>query len=628
MSVHGHVSNARRISSRFRFRRAPFFAPLRLCVRISDLSNTRHVQMRAALIAALLLMTGVVQAQTPTAAPPASKGGPAQPSLYKAEPGPYAVEHRDVTWRDEARKRDVPVRIYTPERAGTNDASAARLPVIVFSHGLGGSREGYAYFAEHMAGYGYIVILPSHAGSDRAALRDWIRDQRDRAGDQAGEEGRREERRAGAGWLRAGISDPDNLRNRPRDVSFIIDQLGNDEQLAAAADMDRIGVAGHSFGAYTMMAVAGMLVDLPEGNDASFRDARVKAAVAMSPQGAGTMGVDEDAWANVAVPVLFLTGTRDYGSGGRAAAWRREAFDHMQGAGDAYLAILQDATHSTFSGRVRARDDGGDRPTEAERAGHARLILALSTAFFDAYLREDEAARDWLRTYAAATHEECAAAFRPAGAAALEPAAADGAGAELTVTIDASAAPDLQTWGDKAGELCRTWYPIIAAELASDGFTPPAAVTIRFRESMRVPAATGGGTIHVNAAYVQRHMDDLGMIVHELTHLVQAYPNHPKRTPGWIVEGIADYVRFYKYEPGADHSRIDPERSNYDDSYRTTARFLDYLVRTRDPNVVSKLNAAARAGECDEAKAAEIFGADPAELWRQFLAAEVAEPDS
>jgi hypothetical protein len=69
------------------------------------------------------------------------------------------------------------------------------------------------------------------------------------------------------------------------------------------------------------------------------------------------------------------------------------------------------------------------------------------------------------------------------------------------------------------------------------------------------------------------------MMVRELTDVVQSYPNRGKRAPEWLVEGIADYIKSYKYKRGACHSRIDPVKATYHDSYRTSGPFLDYLVR-------------------------------------------------
>ncbi|MGH7133730.1 MAG: alpha/beta fold hydrolase [Phycisphaerales bacterium] len=550
------------------------------------------------------------QAEAP-AAPPAAPASPAPVVDARAKPGSLPVKVVDENWRDEARKRDVPVRIYMP--GPVEQDKSRRYPVIVFSHGLWGSRQMYSYFGEHMASHGYIVVTPSHPGSDTASLM-----KAGGGGEKPNNEG---------GMLKAAISDPENLKNRPKDVSFVIDEIARHAKLKDVADLTRVGVAGHSFGAYTAMAAGGMTVDLPEAKGTSFRDERVKAVLPMSPEGPGTMGITDSSWDALAVPVLFLTGTKDYGEGQRPAEWRRAGFEHVQGV-DAYLVTLAGAGHMTFgmggekdadspTGALRERIRerlaervgtglGGAGSTAAEQQHHTEMIKALSLAFFDAYLRGDAEAKKWLAAYSMAKHSDCVAEFRP--------------GVMVKITVDASEAPDLKEWGEKSKAICEKWYPLLLQALPSEGFVPRSEVAIVFKPEMRVPAATGGGTISVNAAYVRQHKDDYGMMVHELTHVVQAYPNRPRRAPGWLVEGVADYTRFYLYEPGADRSRINPEKASYRDSYRTTARFLDYLVRTHDPEIVKKLNASMRAGECDEAKFKEIVGADVDELWKAFLA--------
>lgn len=315
--------------------------------------------------------------------------------LYKATSGPFSVKTIDEDWHDQARKRDVPVRIYLPRLKEPGDVPAGRKhPVIVFSHGLGGSRNGYAYFGEHMASHGYLVIMPTHAGSDTAARRGNRQPIQPATGP--------------AGRFFDALDDPENLKNRPRDISFVIDQLSVNPKLAPIADLARVGVAGHSFGAYTAMAIAGMQVDLPGAQDQSFRDGRVKAALPMSPQGPGTMGIDRNAWDKVETPVLFLTGTKDYGQGARPAAWRRTPFEHVNGV-DKYLITLTDATHMTFGNPtgilIRA-----DAKTKAR---HAELIRSLSTAFFDASLNDDPEATAWIRRFFATVHQDCTAEFKP-----------------------------------------------------------------------------------------------------------------------------------------------------------------------------------------------------------------------
>lgn len=200
------------------------------------------------------------------------------------------------------------------------------------------------------------------------------------------------------------------------------------------------------------------------------------------------------------------------------------------------------------------------------------------------------------------------------------PAQSAAKGTDVVITVDSSEAEDLTEWVEKARGICVEWYPKVCALLDSEGFEPAKTVKIVLKKKMNVPAATGGGVISVNADYVRHHTDDLGMMVHELTHVVQAY-RHVEGGMGWMTEGIADYVRFYKYEPGADHSKINPKKASYRDSYRTTAAFLAFVAERHDPNVVTKLNAAMRAGGCDEAKVKEIMGAEPGALWKEFVAA-------
>jgi hypothetical protein len=209
------------------------------------------------------------------------------------------------------------------------------------------------------------------------------------------------------------------------------------------------------------------------------------------------------------------------------------------------------------------------------------------------------------------------AAGKPSAAAA--PVVADAPGA-VAITVDCSEAPDLKEWGEKAKAVCEAWYPKIAEELRSEGFTPRGTVAIVFKPTMRVPAATGGGTIGVNAEYVRGHRDDLGMMVHELTHVVQAYPGQ-KADLGWLTEGIADYVRFWKYEPQVRQRKIDPEKASYKNGYRTTAAFLGWLVKAKDAAIVNKLNAKLRAGGADEGVFKDLLGKSVDELWKEFVAA-------
>jgi hypothetical protein len=201
----------------------------------------------------------------------------------------------------------------------------------------------------------------------------------------------------------------------------------------------------------------------------------------------------------------------------------------------------------------------------------------------------------------------------------------DAANGKYHFTIDTTIAPDLTEWADKElRPVVQEWYPKLVELLPSDGFSPRTNVTIRFRDNMGgTPASAGGGFINCNAGWFQRELkrEARGSVVHEMVHVVQSYsgrrgnPN-AKRMPGWLVEGIPDYIRWFIYEPqtkGAEITQRNLARAKYDASYRVTGNFLNWVTEKYDTNIVRKLNAAGRAGKYDE------------EIWKQSTGKTVEE---
>ena len=189
----------------------------------------------------------------------------------------------------------------------------------------------------------------------------------------------------------------------------------------------------------------------------------------------------------------------------------------------------------------------------------------------------------------------------------------------VTVTTDFSEAPELKDWAGKARALCETWYPKVEKFLATEGFTPPRKVELVFKKDMDGVAGTSGTKIEISARYVTDHPDDFGMVIHELTHVVQSYP---KYEPGWLVEGVADYVRCWRFEPKAPRPKIDTQgKASYRDGYKTAAAFLAWLDDDHE-GTIKKLNKALRAGECGEATFKELTGKDLNALWGEFLKAQ------
>jgi len=186
-------------------------------------------------------------------------------------------------------------------------------------------------------------------------------------------------------------------------------------------------------------------------------------------------------------------------------------------------------------------------------------------------------------------------------------------------TMDTAVAPDLSDWANtELAAVVKEWYPKIVKLLPSEGFEPTTNVPIRFRDNMRgTPASAGGGRVNCNADWFRKNLkgEAKGAVVHELVHVVQDYGRARRknpdaaRAPGWIVEGIPDYIRWFIYEPqskGAEITQRNLSRARFDANYRITANFLNWVVEKYDKQIIPKLNAASREGKYS------------AELWREY----------
>ncbi len=310
---------------------------------------------------------GAAEVPLPAPTPTASPDIKAAPAAYKNEPGPLEVETVLYEWTDATRNRQVPVKIYFPK------TGQGPYPVIIFSHGLGGSRDGYEYLGRYWASYGYVSVHVQHLGSDEAVWKGEAQPLKSMA---------------------AAAADPANAVNRPLDIRFAIDQmakLAKDEApLKGRLDMDRVGMAGHSFGAYTTLAVSGEVFVTPQGRELSLPDPRIKAAIAMSSPVPKDHAILDKAFGSIRIPVFHMTGTKDDSPiGDTKAADRRLPFDHSSGS-EQYLLTFEGGDHMVFSGRGRLAL-GGEK--DAEFQG---LIRMASLAFWDAYLKGDAKANAWL----------------------------------------------------------------------------------------------------------------------------------------------------------------------------------------------------------------------------------------
>jgi predicted dienelactone hydrolase len=274
----------------------------------------------------------------------------------------YQPEQSDMTVRDES--REVPIRIYLPK-----ERTAA--PVVLFSHGLGGSREGSAYLGEHWALRGYVAVFLQHPGSDDTVWK-----------------GKEPAQRMSA--MRAAAS-LENFLLRVDDVRAVLDRLEQwnksaGHPLAGRLDMKHVGMSGHSFGAVTTQAVSGQRF----ARGAGFTDSRIKAAAIMSPSGPREGNDPAKAFGSVKIPWMLLTGTRDTAPIGEVNTANRLTVFPALPPGGKYELVLYDAEHSAFTDRPLPGDSRTRNPN------HHRSILASTTAFWDAYLRDDPNARKWL----------------------------------------------------------------------------------------------------------------------------------------------------------------------------------------------------------------------------------------
>ncbi len=261
------------------------------------------------------------------AAPQASTAAPASDLAAATHPtGSYRTI--DFNWTDAARSRAVPARLYWPEGA----SPASKVPLVVFSHGLGGSRMGYSYLGRHWAASGIASLHVQHEGSDRAV---WF-------GNVFTLVGRLN-----------GAASEQNALARVKDVSFAITQLLADSELAPSVEARAIAVAGHSYGANTAMLVGGATV-LRETGPLSLRDERVKALVLISAPPFTGEGDMAEILKPMNLPTLHVTGTEDVirVPGYRSDLQDRLAVFDAQRDPRKVIAVFKGATHSIFTDRI------------------------------------------------------------------------------------------------------------------------------------------------------------------------------------------------------------------------------------------------------------------------------------
>jgi predicted dienelactone hydrolase len=310
----------------------------------------------------------IAAAATAASLPPLRAGAAGTPGVV---PGTDPI---DETWFDPARQRKVPVRIRWPS-SGVAVPGGGR-PVVLFSHGLGGTVAGGERWGEAWAEAGIVAIHLQHEGSDLEAVRRVARSFTDREG------------------LQRAIG-PAQLLARLEDVVFALDELARRQAAGtgrwAEVRAQAVGMSGHSFGAHTTMGMAGQRYPGHPG----IVEPRLAAFIAFSP----TLPVQGDAaraFDRLTRPLLSVTGTRDDDVVGVGATPDRRigVFAALPPGRKAHL-VLEDADHMTFSGQTGRAVEIVPRSAEARalQATHHAVVASITADWWRAELLGDPQAR-------------------------------------------------------------------------------------------------------------------------------------------------------------------------------------------------------------------------------------------
>ena len=290
---------------------------------------------------------------------------------------------------DADRGRTIATRAFYPAKPG-------RYPVIVLSHGFGGSLNTFNNTGKVWASHGYVVLHPSHSDSmllpdpkvppaEAEVMRKVL------AGRGAGGAGPEVQ----AAFVKV-LDDPFFIDSRLRDVSFLLNALktpkaGLDPAVLSRADTGRMGMSGHSFGGYTTLVAAGSALSPPvaapvPGGFSGF--------ICMSGQGPGRMALNEGSFKGIVKPFMATTGTRDFGAAGETPPWRLKCFD-LCPPGRKYAVVVQGFRHMDFD----------PTPGDPEMGAWGAELRKLHLQFWASTLRADRAAEAALAAQAQGSKE-------------------------------------------------------------------------------------------------------------------------------------------------------------------------------------------------------------------------------
>ena len=346
----------------------------------------KNMDIRRAAFAVLPFALACSSSKPASPPPPPAPVAPAASELARS--GLSVVHDADISLKDSSRNRDLAVHVTYPEGTGP-------LPVIVFSHGAGGSGRTYDALASFWATHGFVVLAPNHADGPAGGKDPASESIREPAGDAA--------------------ADPKGWETRARDLAFVAAATAAVEArvpaLSGKLDDAHVGVGGQSYGAFAAMLVAGAAVEITKKDKPrTFADPIPKAFLFVSPPGKGQQGLSEKSWAAVDRPLMVVTGTRDLGAKGQDASWRLDSYQ-LSPPGGKYAVFIEGASHLSFTGLAAepgaALPKAGAKKTSVDAEVAIFKDMKIATlAFWEAYLKDDANAKAFLQTDALMTESD------------------------------------------------------------------------------------------------------------------------------------------------------------------------------------------------------------------------------
>ena len=285
---------------------------------------------------------------------------------------PHAVKMVRGEMVDSSRgNRDVKLKFYYPQNHNLKN-----LPLIIWSHGLGGSVDGAAFISRFITSHGYCVLHVTHAGTDSSI---W-------------------EGKPGHPWdiIRATDIPRSMTLARFADVPFVLDNLPeflkNHPDIASHIDLNIIGMSGHSFGALTTQVLLGEQFPNEQGILEDYSDPRLMCGILYSPIPEFRLSghLPERIYGGIKRPLFHMTGTDDSSPLAEFGYEKRLDVYNYSGDAEKMLLILKDGDHMVYNG---SRGKLGQNPN---REKHESIIKISSLAYWDYHLKNDINAKTWL----------------------------------------------------------------------------------------------------------------------------------------------------------------------------------------------------------------------------------------